>query len=605
MADQPDPDTKGPPNAPKPNDKPPDQSYDPSSDGGRFEIQPNTYDKTGALPSDILAKRSSARKKVVKKKSPSGQTNSSDSLSNQANQNTADTAGPTQTKPAQDQYPTGPGGSTNGANGPPTSTPSFTPTSTPTPTPTTQPSVPPNSGTNKSTQPNNAPPNPDPTRGTPTGLTVKSGAIRGPAAAGTYALGHAIQDSIPGFNRFTAFNDEYHQGTNSFHAKGLALDFTVNSGAAGSQAAANAVSRLLSQNGIRGTIINEYLHPSARATGGHIHVNYASYADAAKGAQVFGAAGSNNNLIAGSGPFDPKGVQSGAVSMSDRVSLALAAGFTSAEAATMGAISQAESSGNSNAHNTNASTGDNSYGLWQINMIGNLGPARDALFRQNIPGYTGYESLKNPWINAQAARLIYNQQGFRAWSTYTNGSYGKYTNDALNGIGAGSETAGTGNATGSGQYPSSSSGLNVNGTTGSGGSNNPYAGGQPQLGIFSLAQFLQQNVGGFQSVSSFTNPPSNSSNPSAYSNGLALDFKINNPTTNLAEQDTQYIKNFLNANNISGTVTDFYLTSSPITAGYIHIELANKSAADQLSVYLANLSDFNATVANTTVVNGN
>ena len=35
-----------------------------------------------------------------------------------------------------------------------------------------------------------------------------------------------------------------------------------------------------------------------------------------------------------------------------------------------------ESTGRPYAHNQNSSTGDNSYGLFQINMIGSLGPAR-------------------------------------------------------------------------------------------------------------------------------------------------------------------------------------------------------------------------------------
>jgi Lysozyme like domain len=52
------------------------------------------------------------------------------------------------------------------------------------------------------------------------------------------------------------------------------------------------------------------------------------------------------------------------------------AGATAEEARTFAAIEQAESRGNPKAHNTNARTGDNSYGLWQINMLGRMGPAR-------------------------------------------------------------------------------------------------------------------------------------------------------------------------------------------------------------------------------------
>lgn len=40
------------------------------------------------------------------------------------------------------------------------------------------------------------------------------------------------------------------------------------------------------------------------------------------------------------------------------------------------AIAKRESNGRPLAHNGNKNTGDNSYGIFQINMIGNLGPAR-------------------------------------------------------------------------------------------------------------------------------------------------------------------------------------------------------------------------------------
>ena len=39
----------------------------------------------------------------------------------------------------------------------------------------------------------------------------------------------------------------------------------------------------------------------------------------------------------------------------------------------MTAIAMAESSGDSAALNNNPNTGDLSYGLWQINMIGDMG----------------------------------------------------------------------------------------------------------------------------------------------------------------------------------------------------------------------------------------
>ena len=59
---------------------------------------------------------------------------------------------------------------------------------------------------------------------------------------------------------------------------------------------------------------------------------------------------------------------------------ARAAGFPEDKIATMTAIAMAESSGDSGALNNNANTGDLSYGLWQINMIGDMGPERRKLF---------------------------------------------------------------------------------------------------------------------------------------------------------------------------------------------------------------------------------
>lgn len=87
------------------------------------------------------------------------------------------------------------------------------------------------------------------------------------------------------------------------------------------------------------------------------------------------------------------------------------------------AIALAESGGDYLAHNTRAP--DDSYGLWQINMRGSLGPARRALF-----GIKKNSALFDPHINAVAAGQIYRMSGFRAWSTYTSGAYLRYMNVA-------------------------------------------------------------------------------------------------------------------------------------------------------------------------------
>ena len=64
------------------------------------------------------------------------------------------------------------------------------------------------------------------------------------------------------------------------------------------------------------------------------------------------------------------------------------------------------------AHNTNARTGDNSYGLFQINMIGKLEEERLELYRLDRN-----EALFNPLINARVAYEISN--GGRDWSAWT------------------------------------------------------------------------------------------------------------------------------------------------------------------------------------------
>ena len=95
---------------------------------------------------------------------------------------------------------------------------------------------------------------------------------------------------------------------------------------------------------------------------------------------------------------------------------ARSAGMRGSHLTTMMAIAMAESDGNPRAHN--AKPPDNSYGLWQINMIGNLGPARRREF-----GISSNEALFDPATNARAAQKVYQSQGYRAWSVYSSGKY--------------------------------------------------------------------------------------------------------------------------------------------------------------------------------------
>jgi Lysozyme like domain/Peptidase M15 len=88
------------------------------------------------------------------------------------------------------------------------------------------------------------------------------------------------------------------------------------------------------------------------------------------------------------------------------------------------AVALAESGGDRMAHNTDPP--DNSYGLWQINMYGSLGPARRAAYdlRSN-------RALFDPEANARAAwRISGRGRDFTPWSVYTSGSYRGHLDDA-------------------------------------------------------------------------------------------------------------------------------------------------------------------------------
>ena len=89
---------------------------------------------------------------------------------------------------------------------------------------------------------------------------------------------------------------------------------------------------------------------------------------------------------------------------------------------TMVAIALAESGGRSDVRNNNPKTGDDSYGLWQINMLGDLGPERRRQY-----GIESNDELKDPVKNAKAAKYILERGGgLPAWSVYKNRSYEKF-----------------------------------------------------------------------------------------------------------------------------------------------------------------------------------
>jgi hypothetical protein len=144
-------------------------------------------------------------------------------------------------------------------------------------------------------------------------LTVKGG-MNGQAFAGgavhpaTLKLAGMIQSSVQGFDRFTGFNDKYHEGTNSRHAKGLAGDFTV-SNPAYSAAAAEQVRALAKQLGASVYVIDEYKNPSSRATAGHIHYQFTDQRSAdlvmGQGQTQVAAAGEPPKAYAAGDPYVP------------------------------------------------------------------------------------------------------------------------------------------------------------------------------------------------------------------------------------------------------------------------------------------------------------
>lgn len=108
-------------------------------------------------------------------------------------------------------------------------------------------------------------------------LTLKKGDVAGggPVKPGVLPFASKIQTQVPGFKEFTALNDDFHQGLNSKHNAGLAIDFTLNTGKAGAPLAKAAVENIAKNAGIEGVYVqDEYNYPSRNSTGDHIHVQF-------------------------------------------------------------------------------------------------------------------------------------------------------------------------------------------------------------------------------------------------------------------------------------------------------------------------------------------
>ena len=88
-----------------------------------------------------------------------------------------------------------------------------------------------------------------------------------------------------------------------------------------------------------------------------------------------------------------------------------AVGFKGKSLKVAWAVAKKESGGRPIAHNKNASTGDNSYGLFQINMIGDLGAVRRDKF-----DITTNDQLFDPVTNAQVA--FHMTKGGKDWGAW-------------------------------------------------------------------------------------------------------------------------------------------------------------------------------------------
>lgn len=111
------------------------------------------------------------------------------------------------------------------------------------------------------------------------GLRIKSSeAFAGGKVRGyTAEFAKLAQDALGSqLNRFTAFNDSYHKGTNSKHAIGKAFDFTVKD-VREANASIKRLQEVAKKYGFTINAINEYAKPSARSTGGHVHVSVLGY----------------------------------------------------------------------------------------------------------------------------------------------------------------------------------------------------------------------------------------------------------------------------------------------------------------------------------------
>jgi len=120
---------------------------------------------------------------------------------------------------------------------------------------------------------------------------------------------------------------------------------------------------------------------------------------------------------------------SGRYNLAQLIQLAKSVGFNDDQAIKMAAIAMAESGGDPRNDTIKSGlykqSGETSYGLWQINMTGP--------YRQERFGWFGIDSvdkLYDPLTNVKAAKMVYDRQGFDAWSVYGGNRYKSYLEEA-------------------------------------------------------------------------------------------------------------------------------------------------------------------------------
>jgi hypothetical protein len=101
------------------------------------------------------------------------------------------------------------------------------------------------------------------------------------------------------------------------------------------------------------------------------------------------------------------------------IELLKAVGFEGKALRSACAVAKAESNGRPLAFNGNQKTGDSSYGVFQINMIGELGPDRRDKFDLNSNA-----ELFNPVTNAEIT--LHMTKGGKDWSSWTSVNGNRY-----------------------------------------------------------------------------------------------------------------------------------------------------------------------------------